>query len=76
MPYLLAIAIVGIGIVLGLFTIWGGIIFVVVAGILAAVLLAGRARDTRVTRADTEPTGTPRASSGSAETANERVGQT
>jgi uncharacterized membrane protein YqiK len=76
MPYLLAIAIVGIAIVLGLFTIWGGIIFVVVAGILAAVLLAGRAGDKRVTRADTDPTGTTRSAPGGAETANERVGQT
>ena len=76
MPYPIAIAIVGIAIVLGLFTIWGGIIFLVVAGILAAVLLAGRAGDTRVTRADTDPTGTTRSAPGGGETANERVGQT
>jgi uncharacterized protein (DUF58 family) len=74
MPYLLAIVIVGIAVVLGLFTIWGGIIFLFVAALVAAAVFAFRARDVRVERTSMQPTGTPRASPGGAETANERVG--
>jgi hypothetical protein len=76
MPYLLAIAIVGIAVVLGLFTIWGGIIFLVVAAAVTAGLFLLRARAPMTGRTTPEPTGTPRASPSGAETANERVGQT
>ena len=77
MLYIVWAVIITIAVVLGIFTgIWGGLIWLVAAGIVAAVIFAGRARQTTVERADTEPTGRPRASHGGAETANERVGQT
>jgi hypothetical protein len=76
MPYLLAIVLVAIAFVLFLFTVWGGILFVLVAAVVLAFLFVGRAREAKVDRAKTGPTGTTRAASGGAETANERVGQT
>jgi hypothetical protein len=76
MSYLIGLVVVGIAIVLGLLTIWGGIVFLVVAAIVAGVIFLFRAREATVEVADTEPTGTPRSSSGGAETANQRVGQT
>jgi hypothetical protein len=77
MLYLVWAVIVAIAVVLAIFTgIWGGLVWIVVAGIVAAVVFAGRARNTTVERPRTEPTGTPRASQGGAETANDRVGQT
>jgi hypothetical protein len=76
MLYILWAAIIAIAVVLGIFTgIWGGLVWIFVAAIVGAVIFMMRARDTTVERARTGPTGTPRASSGSAETANERVGQ-
>jgi uncharacterized protein (DUF58 family) len=76
MPYLLAAVVISIAVVLGIFTgVWGGLVWLVIAGIVLAVLFAARARGTTVERANTEPTGTPRASRGGSETANERVGQ-
>jgi hypothetical protein len=74
MPYVIGIAIVGIAIVLSLLTIWGGIVFVVAAAIVAGVIFLFRARESTVEVADTGPTGTTRSASGGAETANERVG--
>ena len=59
-----------------LFTVWGGILWLAASAVVLTILFIGRARDARVTRARTDPTGTTRASSGGAETANERVGQT
>jgi hypothetical protein len=77
MLYIVWAVIISIAVVLGIFTgIWGGLVWLVVAGLVAAVAFAGRARAAKVDRAVTEPTGTPRASTGGAETANERVGQT
>jgi hypothetical protein len=76
MPYLLAAVVISIAVVLGIFTgVWGGLVWIVVAGIALAIVFAGRARGTTVERSRTQPTGTPRASRGSAETANQRVGQ-
>jgi hypothetical protein len=76
MLYIFWAVIVAIAVVLLIFTgVWGGIVWLVVAGIVAAVLFGARARQTGVERPKTEPTGVPRASSGGAETANERVGQ-
>ena len=78
MPYLLALVVVAIAVALGLLTIWGGIAFLIVAAIVLAVVFLGRAREVRVDRAVTGPTGRPRASRGSTSgggTANERVGQ-
>jgi hypothetical protein len=76
MLYILWAVLIAITVVLFIFTgIWGGLVWIVVAGIVLAVVFAGRARSTTVERARTEPTGTPRASGGGAETANERVGQ-
>jgi hypothetical protein len=75
MTYLLSAIFVSIAVVLFIFTgVWGGLVWLVVAGIVLAVALIGRGRT--VERARTEPTGAPRAATGGAETANERVGQT
>jgi hypothetical protein len=77
MLYIVWAVIITIAVVLGIFTgVWGGLIWLVAAGIVAAVIFAGRARQATVERAATEPTGRPRTSPGGAETANERVGQT
>ena len=76
MLYLVWAVIIAIAVVLGIFTgIWGGLVWIVAAAIVTAVIFFARARDTKVERPKTEPTGTPRAASGGAETANERVGQ-
>jgi hypothetical protein len=74
MGYLVYGAVAAIAIVLFIFTgVWGGLVWLVVAGIVLAVVFLGRARTVQSSRV--EPTGTPRASHGGAETANERVGQ-
>jgi hypothetical protein len=76
MPYILAVVLVAITVVLFIFTgVWGGLVWIVVAAIALAVVFAGRARSTTIERGKTEPTGTPRAAPGGAETANQRVGQ-
>jgi hypothetical protein len=73
MPYVLAVVIVTIAVVLFVFTgVWGGLVWLVVAGIAAAAVFFMRMRSVPSTA--TEPTGTPRAQTGSG-TANERVGQ-
>jgi hypothetical protein len=75
MLYIVWAVIIAIAVVLGIFTaVWGGLVWLVAAGIVAMLLFGARARHAKVERAATEPTGTPRASSGGAETANERVG--
>jgi hypothetical protein len=81
MLYIVWAVIITIAVVLGIFTgVWGGIIWLVVAGALAAGLFLAKARGTTVERTSTEPTGTTRPApttrgSTGAETANERVGQ-
>jgi hypothetical protein len=76
MLYIVSIVVIAVAVVLGIFTgIWGGLLWIVVAGIALAIVFAGRARETTVTRSRTEPTGVPRSSRGGSETANERVGQ-
>jgi hypothetical protein len=76
MPYILAIVIVAIAVVLGIFTgVWGGLVWIVVAGIALAVLLAFRARENTVQSSSIQPTGTPRGGTADAGTANQRVGQ-
>jgi uncharacterized protein (DUF58 family) len=76
MLYIVYAVLISIAVVLAIFTgIWGGLIWLFAAGILAAVLFAARAREARVERTSMEPTGTPRKAGGGAETANERVGQ-
>jgi fatty acid desaturase len=63
-----------IAIVLFIFTgVWGGLVWLVVAGIVLGVVFIGHART--VPSTTIEPTGTPRASKSSVETSNERVGQ-
>jgi NADH:ubiquinone oxidoreductase subunit 4 (subunit M) len=75
MTYLLSAVFVAIAVVLFIFTgVWGGLVWLVVAGIVVAVAFIARGRT--IERARTEPTGTPRAATGDAETANRRVGQT
>jgi len=74
MGYLVYGAVAAIAVVLFIFTgIWGGLVWLLVAGLVLAVVFIGRARTVRT--AKLEPTGTPRASKGGVETANERVGQ-
>jgi hypothetical protein len=76
MLYIVSGIMIAIAVVLGIFTgIWGGLVWIVVAGIVLAALFAGRARTTTVARSHTEPTGTTRSARGGTETANQRVGQ-
>jgi hypothetical protein len=77
MPYLLAVVIVAIAVVLGIFMgVWGGLVWLVAAGVALALVFGARARQVKVDRGITGPTGRTRASRGPASgTANERVGQ-
>jgi hypothetical protein len=77
MPYILAIVVVAIAVVFGIFTgVWGGLVWLVAAGFVLAILFVGRARAVKVDQAKTGPTGATRAGPGPAGgTANERVGQ-
>ncbi len=74
MTYLFYGLIVAIAIVLFIFTgVWGGLVWLVVAGLALAAVFLGKARTVQSTKI--EPTGTPRASNSGVETANDRVGQ-
>jgi hypothetical protein len=74
MGYLLYGVIAVIAVALFIFTgVWGGLVWIAVAGVALTVVFFGRARTVESTKV--EPSGTPRASSSGAETANERVGQ-
>ena len=76
MLYIIGAVGISIAVVLFLFTgIWGGLVWIVVAGIALAVAFAGKAHTVSTTRTEPEPTGRPRKSRAGAETANERVGQ-
>jgi hypothetical protein len=79
MLYLLLPLAAGIAIVLVLVGAWWGGVIVVVLGLaLMAYLAAARRENPDVGTMETarkEPTGTPRAGTAGAETANERVGQ-
>ena len=76
MPYILSIVIVAIAVVLGIFTgVWGGLAWLVAAGVVLAVVFVIRARDTQVSATTPVPSGRPRTSGPGAGTANERVGQ-
>jgi hypothetical protein len=77
MPYILALVIVAIGVVLGIFTgVWGGLVWLAVAAVVLAVVFLGRARQVRFDRPADQATGRTRPSRGPASgTANERVGQ-
>ena len=77
MPYILAVVIVAIAVVLGIFTgVWGGLVWLVVAAVVLTVVFLARARDVKVERASEGPTGRTRPSSGPGSgTANQRVGQ-
>jgi len=75
-PYILAVVIITIAVVLGIFTgVWGGLVWIVAAGILLAGVLLFRARDATMQSSTPTPTGTPRGTGASPGTANERVGQ-
>jgi hypothetical protein len=76
MTYILAFLVVAIAVVLAIFTgVWGGLAWIVVAGIALAIVLAARSRSLEVTRVRTDPTGHPRTPGAASGTANERVGQ-
>jgi hypothetical protein len=73
MSYLVWAVFIAIAVVLFIFTgIWGGLLWIVVAGAVLAVVFLGSAGTFR--RARTGPTGATRSQTGSG-TANERVGQ-
>jgi hypothetical protein len=73
MSYLVWAVFIAIAVVLLIFTgIWGGLLWIVVAGAVLAVVFVGSAGTFR--RARTGPTGVTRSGTGSG-TANERVGQ-
>jgi hypothetical protein len=73
MTYILSFVVVAIAVVLAIFTgIWGGLAWIVAAGIALAIVVAVRGRT--IESARTTPTGRPRASNAPG-TANERVGQ-
>jgi hypothetical protein len=74
MFYILGAVGVSLAVVLFIFTgIWGGLLWIVAAAIALGAVFIAKGRT--VTRARTEPTGTPRKAREGAETANERVGQ-
>ena len=76
MPYVLVIAIVGIAVVLGIFTgIWGGLVWIAVAGLVLAAAFLLQARGSEVRTSNPEPTPEPRTRPPAARTANRRVGQ-
>jgi hypothetical protein len=71
MSYLVWAAFIAIAVVLFIFTgIWGGLIWVVVAGAVLVVVFMGAGLTAR--RANPEPTGATRSGTGGG-TANERV---
>jgi hypothetical protein len=73
MSYVVWAAFIAIAVVLFIFTgIWGGLIWIFVAGAVLLVAFVGSGMAMRRTR--TGPTGVTRAETGSG-TANERVGQ-
>jgi hypothetical protein len=75
MGYLVYGVVAAIAVVLFIFTgVFGGLAWLIVAGLAAAVIFIARGRMVETSRV--EPTGTPRSSHGSVETSNERVGQT
>jgi len=74
MGYLVYGVVIAIAVVLFIFTgVWGGLVWIVLAGIALAVVLLGKAKTVR--RTPTDPSGVTRSSTGSGGTANERVGQ-
>ena len=76
MPYILAIAVVGIAVVLGIFTgVWGGLVWLFVAGIVLALAFAFAARSKTVRASRPTPDGRPSGGTAAPGTANERVGQ-
>jgi hypothetical protein len=75
MTYVLSFVVVAIGVVLAIFTgVWGGLVWIVVAGIALAVLMR-RAASLELARGKTGPSGRPRTPATGSGTANERVGQ-
>ena len=71
MGYLVGAIFIAIAVVLFIFTgVWGGLIWIVVAGVVLAVVFMGSGRT--VHRANPEPTGVTRSGTGGG-TANERV---
>jgi hypothetical protein len=76
MGYFVYAVVIAIAVVLFVFTgVWGGLAWIVVAGIVLAVVALAGARNARVSSTRTDPTGVTRKTSGGAETANQRVGQ-
>ena len=76
MTYILSFVVVAIAVVLAIFTgIWGGLAWIVVAGVALAILVLAKGRDVEMTREKAEPVGRPRTGGAAPGTANERVGQ-
>jgi hypothetical protein len=76
MTYILSFVVIAIAVVLAIFTgIWGGLVWIVVAGVALAIVVLAKARDVEVTRGQHEPTARPATGAAAPGTANERVGQ-
>jgi hypothetical protein len=76
MTYILSFVVIAIAVVLAIFTgVWGGLVWLVVAGVALAIVALTRGRNVETTRAKREPSGRPRSGSAAPGTANERVGQ-
>ncbi len=76
MPYILAIAVGGIAVVLGIFTgVLGGLVWLFAAGIVLVAAFVLRARSTTVRASRPTPDGRPSPGTVAPGTANERVGQ-
>jgi len=76
MTYIFSFVVIAIAVVLAIFTgIWGGLAWIVVAGVALAIVVLAKGRNVELTRATAEPTGRPRTGAAAPGTANERVGQ-
>jgi hypothetical protein len=76
MYYIVGAVVVTIAVVLGIFTgVFGGLIWLLFAGVIAVALFVAKARTVKVDKTFEEPSGRPRSPSAAPGTANERVGQ-
>jgi hypothetical protein len=76
MTYIVSFVVIAIAVVLAIFAgIWGGLLWIVVAGVALVIVALANARDVEVTRGKQEPTGRPSTGAAAPGTANERVGR-
>ena len=73
MSYIVGAVLIAIALVLFIFTgVWGGLVWIVIAGIAVVAMVAFGGSTRTMGRTNPEPTGVPRSKTGSG-TANERV---